>query len=160
MKKIAILCVLALFAFAQTACVFQTDTHTPDCKFHTKTIDLVINQNEWKYDSQNRQFYARFDLPEITANIYNYGNYSLHREYNTGLSTAYQVALPESKFMSETVTYTDGSQGEVYYTQLVDYRIGVGYVEIQVTNSDFYYTNTYGNLIYPESMNFRLQLIY
>ena len=43
----------------------------------------------------------------------------------------------------------------------VDYRIGIGYVEIQVTNSDFYYpSDANNNLIKPEAMVFHLQLIY
>ena len=160
MKKYAFICLLALIAFVQTGCVFQGSSTTPDCKYHAKTIYLEVKQNEWKYDTNNQQFYTHFDVPEITANIYNYGNYSLHREYNTGLNTAYQVALPQSIFMSETVSQ-GSSTSVVYYTQLVDYVVGVGYVEVQVTNSDFYYpTNTQGNLINPESMVFHLQLIY
>lgn len=160
MKKYAFLCLLAVIAFVQTGCVIHGNTPTPDCMYHAKTIYLEVKQNEWQYDADNQQFYTHFDVPEITANIYNYGNYSLHREYNTGLSTAYQVALPQSLLLSETVTQDSGTS-VVYYTQLVDYRVGVGYVEVQVTNSDFYYpTNTQGNLIKPESMVFHLQLIY
>ena len=160
MKKYAFLCLLVLVTFVQTGCVFQTDSHTPDCKFHTKTIDLPVKQNEWMYDINNDQFYAHFELKEITANIYNYGNFSIHREYNSGLNAAYQVALPESKFMTEVIN-NNGTQTILYYTQLVDYRVGVGYVDIQVTNSDFSYPiDDQKNLINPEEMLFRLQLIY
>ncbi len=160
MKKYAILCVLTLIAFAQTSCIIRNDTPAPDCKYNAKTVYLEVKQNEWKFDSQNQQFYTRFDVPEITADIYNYGNYSLHREYNTGLNTAYQVALPQSILCMETVT-NGNTTTDVYYTQLVDYILGVGYVEIQVTNSDFFYPeDKQGYLINPEAMVFHLQLIY
>jgi hypothetical protein len=135
-----------------TSCVYTTTTtpDVPECRYHEKTIDLVVNQSEWKFDSQLKQYYVRFDLPEITAEVYDFGNFSVHREYNAGTPDAYQVALPQSVYMSEQV-----SNGIIYYTQHIDYRIGVGYAEIQVTNSDYAY-DPYN----PESMLFRLQLIW
>jgi hypothetical protein len=162
MKKYLIIGLLAVMVLVMTSCSTCDCKHEPTipCQFNKKTIDLTVYQKEWTFDNDTKQFYAHFDLPELTSDIYNYGNYSLHREYNTGLSTAYQVALPQSLLLSETVTQGSGTS-VVYYTQLVDYRVGVGYVEVQVTNSDFYYpTNTQGNLIKPESMVFHLQLIY
>ena len=105
----------------------------------------------------NLQFYTHFNIDAITADVYNYGNYSLHREYNSGQKNAYQVALPQSVFMVDSL-----GNGEVaYYTQHIDYRVGIGYVEIQVTNSDYFYpTDGQGNLYAPDDMNFRLELIY
>jgi hypothetical protein len=116
---------------------------------------LTVYQKEWTFDNDTKQFYAHFDLPELTSDIYNYGNYSLHREYNTGNPDAYQVALPQSIFCSEEIDDGQGGTQTLYYTQMVDYRVGVGYVEIQVTNSDFFYPATN-----PETMNFHLQLMY
>lgn len=155
MKKYAFLCLLAVIAFVQTGCVFHGNTPTPDCLYHAKTIYLEVKQNEWQYDAENQQFYTHFDVPEITANIYNYGNYSLHREYNTGTADVYQVALPQSLYLWEEVTNADSTTTIVYYQQLVDYRIGPGYVEIQVTNSDYFYGD-----YTPDAMLFHLQLTY
>lgn len=153
MKKYLFIALMALVAISFTGCVLN-DSTAPECKFHTKSIYLTVYQKEWQFDNDNQQFFAHFDLPDLTATIYNYGNYSLHREYNTGNPDAYQVALPQSIFCSENVVINDVEQ-TVYYTQMVDYRVGVGYVEIQVTNSDFFYPATN-----PETMNFHLQLMY
>ena len=154
MKKYLFICLMALVAISFTGCVFN-DSTAPECKFHTKSIYLTVYQKEWQFDNDNQQFFAHFDLPDLTATIYNYGNYSLHREYNTGNPDAYQVALPQSIFCSEAIDDGQGGTQTVYYTQMVDYRVGVGYVEIQVTNSDFFYPATN-----PETMNFHLQLMY
>ena len=118
------------------------------CRFHKSSIYLKVKQSEWLYDSLSRQFYVPFDVKELTADVYNYGNFSLHREYNTGSKNAYQVALPQSVFMSDTLE----QKSVVYYTQYVDYRLGIGFVEIQLTNSDYLYGQDN-----PETMYFRLQ---
>ena len=55
----------------------------------------------------------------------------------------------------EIVDENDSVINTVYYTQHIDYRFGVGYVDIQLTNSDYYYEEQN-----PESMVFRLQLVY
>ena len=154
MKKQLIILVLICAMAGLNSCVYTTCNHeceTVECKYHQKTIDLVLNSNEWLFDQNALQFYARYDLPEITADVYNYGNFSVYREYNYGMPDAYQVALPQSVYMSETLI--NGSV--IYYTQHIDYRIGVGYVEIQLTNSDYYYEQHN-----PEGMLFRLQMIW
>lgn len=156
MKKQLIIGLLMVVGLAMTGC-----REAPECKYHATSIYLEVQSNEWKYDTDLRQYYAHFDLPAITANIYNYGNYSLHREYNTNTKDVYQVALPQSILNEEIVTNDDGTTASVFYTQLVDYRVGIGYVEIQVTNSDYFYpSDNQGYLINPETMIFHLQLIY
>ena len=58
--------------------------------------------------------------------------------------------------MTDTLT-----SGEVaYYTQHIDYRLGEGYVEVQLTNSDYMYVYDKGKIVNPEDMFFRLQLMY
>lgn len=134
-------------------CLAGCNSNAP--QLYMKSIYLTINKDEWKFDDKAKQFYAHFNLPEITADVFNYGNYSIHREYNTGTSDVYQVALPQSLYLSEQVQDTDSTTVTVYYQQLVDYRIGPKFVEIQVTNSDFYYAG-----YTPEAMLFHLQLTY
>ena len=49
----------------------------------------------------------------------------------------------------------------VYYSEYLDYRIGIGWAEVQMTISDYVYPkDEKGNLINPNNMLFRLQLIY
>jgi len=150
MKKNVIIGLLALMGIALTGC----QTNAP-CNFHKKTVDMPVQSSEWQFDKDLQQFYVRFTIDWITSDVYNYGEFSVHREYNSGTKDAYQVALPQSQYLWENVQDSTGTETTVYYQQLVDYRIGVGYVEIQVTNSDYFYGD-----YKPEDMLFRLQLTY
>ena len=152
MKKIIFIALLAMVSFG----FFSCERNQEPCKFHTQTLDLTVKQADWQWDENTEQFYFHFDVPELTWDIYDYGNWTICREYNYGTADAYQVALPESSYMWENVEDTVTHEvTTVYYTQHIDYRIGVGYVEIQLTNSDYTYAAEN-----PETMHFRLQLIY
>jgi hypothetical protein len=142
--------VLLILSFIAVAVGF-TGCEDEPCRYHTQTLDLRVMQADWQFDDNTLQYYYHFDVPEITPFVYNYGNWSISREYNSGTKDAYQVALPQSVYMTEELA--DGSIA--YYTQHIDYRVGIGYVEIQLTNSDYFYEQEN-----PENMLFRLQLIY
>jgi hypothetical protein len=142
--------VLLILSFIAVAVGF-TGCEDEPCRYHTQTLDLRVMQADWQFDYNTQQYYYHFDVPEVTPFVYNYGNWSISREYNSGTKDAYQVALPQSVYMTEELA--DGSIA--YYTQHIDYRVGIGYVEIQLTNSDYFYEQEN-----PENMLFRLQLIY
>ena len=157
MKKYLIIGIIALCAGCLTGCNDKDN----DPKLASMTLDMTVLHNDWSFDQETLQFYYRFKLPEITAHVYNYGNWTISREYNKGYSEAYQVALPMSVFGHDTI-----SNGNViYYTRHIDYRVGVGYVDIQVTDSDFPYpvNPSTGKRIVddfiPEDMFFRMQII-
>ena len=122
-----------------------------DCKYHAETLDLTILQKDWQFDEDIEVFYYRMEVPEVTNYVYNYGTWTINREYNKGTRDAFQVALPMTEFKPDTLT--DGSV--VYYTRHIDYVVSVGFVEIQLVNSDHLYAP--GN---PETMYFRMQLVY
>ena len=123
----------------------------------SKTIKMQVASNEWQYDNTTQRFYCHFNQSAITADIYKYGNWTINREYNSGTKDAYLVALPESVFKSEVLT--NGSV--IYYTQLIDYAVGQGWVEITLTNSDYGYDqDPQGYLIAPEAMTFVMQITY
>lgn len=151
MKKVSFLFVFAALLLLFTGC----ESKQEPCQFNKKTIDLVVNQKDWSFDNDTHQFYCHFDIEELTANVYNYGEVSVSREYNSGTKDAYQVALPMSLYMVEEVDDGQGGTSYIYYTQHIDYRVGIGYVEVQLTNSDYAYADEK-----PESMIFRLQLTY
>ena len=145
MKKVLLILSIIAVAIGFTSCEDEP------CRYHTQTLDLRVMQADWQFDNNTLQYYYHFDVPEITPFVYNYGNWSISREYHSGTKDAYQVALPQSVYMTEALA--DGSIA--YYTQHIDYRVGIGYVEIQLTNSDYFYGQEK-----PEDMLFRLQLIY
>lgn len=149
MKKFVMISVLALVAVVFTAC---TSEDTPK---HKKTIDLVAKTNTWSFDDGANMYYCHFDVDEITSQVYNYGEFSVHREYNSGKPNAYQVALPETTYCVEELDNGDGTTSPYYYQQHIDYAVGVGFVEVFLTISDYFYEG-----FQPESMLFRLQMTY
>ncbi|MBQ3998294.1 MAG: hypothetical protein II644_03025 [Paludibacteraceae bacterium] len=151
MKKSIIICLLACISLGFTGCIMNSSSSDVDCKFHKKTIDLVCNQNEWLYNSNSNSYYCHFTVDQLTRDVYNYGEVSVSREYNSGSSNAYQVALPETTYMVEN----DGTN-TFYYAQHVDYLYGVGYIEVYYTVSDYFYPANFT----PGAMVFRAQLTY
>ena len=158
MKKVLFISMLVLAAVMTSCQSPQPDI--PECKYHAVSLDLTVMQPDWQFDNETQQYYFHFDVPEITSNVYNFGNWTICREYfgndDKSQEDDYQVALPLSMYKVEEVVNKETNETtNVYYTQHIDYRLGIGFVEIQVTNSDYIYSTEN-----PESMYFRLQLIY
>ena len=149
MKKIIISCLIALVGFSLTGCVVKNTE--PTCYFHQKTIDLVCNADEWSFDNTLNMYYCRFTVDALTKDVYNYGEISINREYNSGTTNAYQIPLPETTYMVEQ----DGDN-TFYYAQHVDYIYGVGYITIYFTMSDYFYPSNFT----PGALVFRAQLTY
>ena len=122
------------------------------------TKGLVVNQNQWNFDTNLNVFYCHFDVPDITWDVYHYAEVSVNREYNSDTENAYQVALPETSYKVEYGTDENGNEtGEIfYYAQHVDYIYGKGFVEVYYTISDYFYPTDFK----PEAMRFRLQITY
>ena len=153
MRKYVLIFGLLAVMFSFSGCYVHESSEP--CKFHKKTIDLMVQPENWVYDSDELQYFASFNVPEITAEVYNYGEFSICREYDTGTADAYQVALPMSSYFWEEVT-DNGQVSYNFYIEHINYRVGIGYVDIQYTLSDHYYPDGF----LPESMLFRLQLSY
>ncbi len=152
MKKYLLIGLLAMMGLGMTSCSNTCDCkHEPviPCQFNKKTIDLVAQMSDWAFDTNANMYYCHFDLPELTSDIYNYAEVSINREYKTGTKDAYQVALPETTYLTETV-----NNQNVFYQQHIDYAYGVGFVEIFLTFSDYVYDQQ------PDPMVFRMQLTY
>lgn len=148
MKKYLLIGLVAMMGLGMTGCTINSSSE-PSERMHKQTIDLNVKASSWIWDAGANMYYCHFDLPELTGDIYNYAEVSINREYNTGSSKAYQVALPETTYLTEKVNNQD-----YFYQQHIDYAYGVGFVEIFLTFSDYVYDQQ------PEAMIFRMQLTY
>ena len=148
MKKYLLIGLVAMMGLGMTGCTINSSSE-PSERMHKQTIDLNVKANSWIWDAGANMYYCHFDLPELTSDIYNYAEVSINREYNTGSSKAYQVALPETTYLTEKVNNQD-----YFYQQHIDYAYGVGFVEIFLTFSDYVYDQQ------PDPMVFRMQLTY
>ena len=122
-----------------------------------KTIDLKVNKSEWVFDNNLGFYYCQFDVPELTSNVYNYGEVSVSREYNSGTADMYQRPLPLTDYKREQLVDSAGKPIDEYvnYQEHIEYLHGPGFVEIDLTISDFIYDG-----FVPDAMLFRLQLTY
>ena len=155
MKKYVFICLMAVVAAGMTSCNNDKECMCVPCQFRQQTLDLIVLQKDWQFDYKAQMYFYRFDVPELTAEIYNYGEVSINREYNNGTQNAYQVALPETTYQVAELDNGDGTSSPYYYQQHVDYAYGIGFVEIAITISDYYYDD-----FTPESMIFRMQMTY
>ena len=150
MKKYLFICLMAVVVTGMMSCSNDKECTCKPCQFRQQTLDLIVQQKDWTYDSNAKMYFYHFDVPELTSEIYNYGEVSINREYNNGTQNAYQVALPETTYQQTTV---DGNP--YYFQQHIDYAYGIGFVEICITISDFYYDD-----FTPTDMIFRMQMTY
>lgn len=155
MKKVIIASLFAMVAFVFTGCRDCNCQPSEPCQFHQKSIELVVDQSKWEFDTGANMFYCHFDVPEITSDVFKYGTKCIYREYNYGTAKAYEVALPETTYLVVDLDDGQGGTTPYYYQQHIDYGVGVGMVEIFCTISDFYYEG-----FTPDAMRFRLQLTY
>lgn len=118
--------------------------------------DLQINSNEWTYSGgeNNNYFFASFTVPEITGNVYNNGNISIYREFDSGTANAIQTLLPYVRH--KEYLKNEATKEWAFYTETVDYEYGVGRVTVFYTVSDFDYE--LDTEFVPKSMHFRLVL--
>lgn len=156
MKKGVFILFCLLASTLLTSCYYNRSTG--ECSCVSKTIEMRVNSADWQYDANAQRFFCHFNRSEITSTVYNKGQWTICREYNSGTNQAYQVALPESVFKVEDL----GAGGKIYYTQHIDYAVGIGWVEITLTNSDYGYDKDpqSGYLINPEGMVFLMQIQY
>lgn len=119
-------------------------------------INVSVYRNDWKYSDlgltdgnpyANNYFYYTVDVPEITKDVFDGGNVHIYTVMNNEM----QHVLPYVRHYEE---YNQTDSVWNYFTETVDAFYGVGWVEFQLTSSDFYYED---HLEYePNAMNFRV----
>ena len=143
-----ILCLMAFVSVVMSGC-YVNEPSQP--RFHKMNVDFDVPKNAWAYDAENRWFSYYYQSPDITASIYDYGTWTMSHEYNPGTKDAYLIQLPE--FLFNEIALTDTTS--YYYTQRLDYEVGVGYIRVYVTNSDYIYEGWV-----PDAMHFHMQIVY
>ena len=136
MKKSVFFALMAVVIIGLSSC---TKVVNEPCQFNKVNVDFHVPQSAWAFDETNK----------ITEYIYDYGSWTMSHEYNPGTKDAFLIQLPEFRFMQDEGT------GD-FYTQRTDYEVGVGYVIVYVTNSDYAYEPGWK----PDEMYFHMQITY
>lgn len=120
-----------------------------------KTVIVSVPQESWVISDykDNNYFTAKIQMPEITKDIFKFGDVSVYRTYNFESNDPSQQILPFTRHHEEI----DGDQ-TFFYTETIDYEYGVGWLRIYYTLSDFFYELDLGFV--PDPMEFRVVLNY
>lgn len=122
-----------------------------------KTVIVNVPRKSWEYSykDSNNYFYATVDIPEITEDAFDYGLVKMYRLFDYDKSTAAQVEMPYIRHNEWTPGDEDGDGYDdwYFYSEQVDYEIGIGYIFIRYSVSDFDYE--LDESFIPEDMQFR-----
>lgn len=153
MKKFTYLLFVVCFA-ALTLSSCKQEVYCPHQP--TQVVEVNVYQKDWQYSDlgikegnpyANNYFYYSVDVPEITEEVFKGGNVSIYTVMNNEM----QHVLPYVRHYEE---YNTTDSVWVYFTETVDAYYGKGWVEFQLTSSDFYYED---HLEYqPNAMTFRV----
>ena len=158
MKKILFLLCMTC---ALVACV-SNPTYIEQEGATLKTIQVTVNANEWSYTQQgaedqfnNNYFYAVVDMPEITKEVFNYGEVKAYAVFERNNTTyARKHLLPYVLHMEEPT-----NTGEwLYFTETYDFTYGIGWAEFNFRTSDFAYEDNVN--INPPAMDFDIVITY
>lgn len=141
---------LLLCSLTIVGCTTQNVT---EVVYKSTTTSYVYQVDQWNYTDYvnqgspyaNNFFYARAEFPELTADVYRNADIQVYRVHD-----GYQHVLPEVQHYEEQLDANTWN----FFTQTVDCIYGPGWIEFDVTHSDFQYESdvTYA----PEVMQFRV----
>lgn len=143
-KKNAIFFLFAILLF--TSCEGRQGPQGPKGDgMNWKIVDISVK--EWRLvESVEGNYYrSTWDVPELTEFVFTDGNVNGYIYLYDEKGAKYQHDLPYSLPIRVV------ENGQTFdYTRVIDFVYGVGWVELQLTNSDFVYPTA------PEAMDFRI----
>ncbi len=123
-------------------------------------ITLHVKANQWEYSGipNNNYFVATFEMPEITADVFNGGAVIMYRIFNYGTMDVTQMAMPFQRQVELPVKDEGGNISWYFYEEDLDYEIQPGVLRIYYTRNDFDYE--LDETFVPEPMDFRCVVMY
>ena len=136
-------------------------THVDQDSATLKTIKIKVRAKEWLYTQQgnddqynNNYFYAVVNMPEITENVFDYGEVKAYAVFNRNSPTyARKHLLPYVLHVEEPTNTGDW----LYFTETYDFIYGIGCAEFNFRTSDFAYEDNVN--INPPAMEFDVVII-
>ena len=127
-----------------------------------KTVRVKVYANDWAYTQQNESdqfnnnyFYALVDMPEITEDVFDYGEVKAYAVFDrNNLQNARKHLLPYVLHMEDRNEYGEW----LYFTETYDFTYGIGWAEFNFRTSDFAYEDNVN--INPPAMDFDIVITY
>ena len=121
-----------------------------------QTISVKVNATDWKYTDfpNNNYFYAGVSMPEITENVFDYGEVKAYVVYDRfDINNARKNILP---YVAHKESLLD--EQWYFYTETIDFTYGIGWAEFNFRASDFAYEEDLS--INPPAMEFDIVITY
>lgn len=117
-------------------------------------FEVGTQAQPWDYSNftDNNYYFAKFNVPALTSFVFTDGNVNGYI-YMTENGQQIQHSLPYVLHK-----YVVDGENTYYYTETVDFVYGVGWVQIEVRDSDFAYEDN--TSIVPDVMKFRIVMTY
>lgn len=123
-----------------------------------QVVNVVVKASDWKYTGltsdetpyNNNYFLADVRVPEITEQVFDYGEVQAYIVYDRNTKDPMQHLLPYVRHYEEQLPDSSWS----YYTETVDCTHGIGWIEFNYRASDFAYEDNVN--INPNRMDFRI----
>ena len=118
-----------------------------------KIVDVNVSQWDYSQYSDNNYFFAKFSVPALTSFVFTDGNVQ-----------AYVYLSENGETIQHPLPYTlpkediDNQGNPYFYTEVVDFVYGVGWVQFEVRATDFAYE--VNPQINPAKMDFRIVMTY
>lgn len=121
-------------------------------------VTLEVPQEAWQYtdnpDGLNNCFKAVIPTEKLTREKLDGGIFNVYRLLDLNTSDPKQQILPYTRYYEQPLT-----NGEIaFYSETIDYEVGLGCVYVYYTLSDFYYEEDL--TFVPAPMKFRLVIVY
>lgn len=119
------------------------------------SFTMNVDQDGWVYTGieNNNYFWASFDMPEITEDVFDHGLIKIYRTYDYETDYPVQLELPQVR----QAEYQISGDNWGFYTEVIDYEIAIGSVTIFYSASDFDYE--LNEEFIPDPMQFRCVII-
>lgn len=147
-----------VFLLAAAATLVGCDYSTTVIGSTQQVVNVVVNASDWRYTGKNSDesaynnnfFFASVRVPEITENVFDYGEVQAYIVYDRNTKDPMQHLLPYVRHNEEQLPDSSWS----YYTETVDCTHGIGWIEFNYRASDFAYEDNVN--INPNRMDFRI----
>ena len=147
-----------VFLLAAAATLVGCDYSTTVIGSTQQVVNVVVNASDWQYTGKNSDesaynnnfFFAYVRVPEITENVFDYGEVQAYIVYDRNTQDPMQHLLPYVRHYEEQLPDSSWS----YYTETVDCTFGIGWVQFNYRASDFAYEDNVN--INPVAMDFRI----
>lgn len=112
-----------------------------------KIADLDVDKWDYTNFSDNNYFFAKYDVPALSSYVFTDGNVQVYLVENNS-QRVLPFVRPQYEILSDKTLN--------FFTRTIDAHFGIGWVQVEVRDSDFEYEVPESQIPDPNPMKFRV----